>query len=310
MTTTAPRLLRPARSTADRDLGPDQAGLPAAGPQIPPRHEQRRPGGRRALQADHRSLRGAVRPRPAAELRPHPAATAHSTGLTTPGDDNGDAISAVLRVLEATWQAIRARQPQIPPVVIVIASGTDGKQARWGHHAPQRWRVGLEDRAEIMISGEGLKRGAPAVLGTLLHEAAHALAAARGIQDTSRQGRYHNKRLQDPRRGTRHHHRARPAARLVDHHRPRNHPAVSYARQLYELQNAITLWRHDEHDPGRNHPAHHQPDRRRLPVRPVHPDRRLHPRRSTRHLPGLRRRLHRKGRRLTLKRQPRAAHRP
>ena len=28
---------------ADRDPGPDQAGLPAAGPQIPPRHEQRRP---------------------------------------------------------------------------------------------------------------------------------------------------------------------------------------------------------------------------------------------------------------------------
>ena len=28
-----------------------------------------------------------------------------------------------------------------------------------------------------MISGEGLRRGAPAVLGTLLHEAAHALAA-------------------------------------------------------------------------------------------------------------------------------------
>jgi hypothetical protein len=29
------------------------------------------------------------------------------------------------------------------------------------------------------------------VLGTLLHEAAHGLAQARSIQDTSRQGRYH-----------------------------------------------------------------------------------------------------------------------
>jgi hypothetical protein len=29
------------------------------------------------------------------------------------------------------------------------------------------------------------------VLGVVLHEAAHALGSARGVQDTSRQGRYH-----------------------------------------------------------------------------------------------------------------------
>ena len=45
-----------------------------------------------------------------------------------------------------------------------------------------------------MISGEGLARTPREVLGTLLHEAAHALAAARGITGTSRQGRYHNKK--------------------------------------------------------------------------------------------------------------------
>ena len=44
-----------------------------------------------------------------------------------------------------------------------------------------------------MISGEGLRRTPHEVLGTLLHEAAHALAYERGIKDTSRQGRYHNK---------------------------------------------------------------------------------------------------------------------
>jgi hypothetical protein len=32
------------------------------------------------------------------------------------------------------------------------------------------------------------------VLDTELHEAAHGLAAVRGVQDTSRQGRYHNAR--------------------------------------------------------------------------------------------------------------------
>ena len=33
------------------------------------------------------------------------------------------------------------------------------------------------------------------MLTTLLHEAAHGLAEVRGIQDTSRQGRWHNKRF-------------------------------------------------------------------------------------------------------------------
>jgi curved DNA-binding protein CbpA len=177
------------------------------------------------------------------QTRPKP----HSTEITTPDHGDGEAISAVLRVLEATWQAIRARQPQIPPVVIVIASSTDGRQARWGHHAPLRWRVGLEDRAEIMISGEGLKRGAPAVLGTLLHEAAHALAAVRGIKDTSRQGRYHNRHFRDHAEElgitTEHDERLGWSITTV--------PAVtlvSYARQVYEIHKALTLWRHDEYE--------------------------------------------------------------
>ncbi len=45
------------------------------------------------------------------------------------------------------------------------------------------------------MGGEGLRRGARAVLGTLLHEAAHGVASTRGIKDTSRQGRYHNKKF-------------------------------------------------------------------------------------------------------------------
>jgi hypothetical protein len=46
----------------------------------------------------------------------------------------------------------------------------------------------------MFVGGEGLALGPVDVLGTLLHEAAHALAHARGIKDTSRQGRYHNRR--------------------------------------------------------------------------------------------------------------------
>ena len=132
----------------------------------------------------------------------------HSTGRTTGADDewsrsttsgtgsaNGNrnvsqAASRILKVLEETWLEIRRWHPDIPPAVIIIASGTDGKNPRWGHHAPGRWNVAGQQYAEVMISGEGLRRTPDEVLGTLLHEAAHALAHARGIKDTSRQGRY------------------------------------------------------------------------------------------------------------------------
>jgi hypothetical protein len=46
-----------------------------------------------------------------------------------------------------------------------------------------------------MVSGEGLSRTADQVFTTLLHEATHGLAAVRGIKDTSRQGRWHNKQF-------------------------------------------------------------------------------------------------------------------
>ena len=105
------------------------------------------------------------------------------------------AASGLLAVLEDTWKTIRRRHPEVPPVVIIIASGTGGKQAKWGHHAPGRWHHDDTEHAEVMIRGEGLRRTPQEVLGTLLHEAAHALAAARGITDTSRQGRYHNRKF-------------------------------------------------------------------------------------------------------------------
>ncbi len=171
--------------------------------------------------------------------------TTADTRLARP-EDSTEAVSKVLQVLEATWQAIRARHPQIPQVVIIIASGTDGKQARWGHHAPKRWQVGLEDRTEIMVSGEGLRRGARSVLGTLLHEATHAMSAARGIQDVSRQGRYHNKKFKT---------QAEELGITVEHDDRLgwsittlpDGTAARYTDQLAALEAAITLWRHDEH---------------------------------------------------------------
>ena len=68
-------------------------------------------------------------------------------GPTPPRADAGmsggysEAASRVLTMLEETWQAIRARHPEIPPVVIIIASGTTSRDARWRHFDPQQWTI-------------------------------------------------------------------------------------------------------------------------------------------------------------------------
>jgi hypothetical protein len=87
------------------------------------------------------------------------------------------------------------------------------------------------------------------VLGTLLHEAAHGLAQARAVQDTSRQGRYHNRRYAAF---------ARELGLEVTSVKPigwsattvPEPTAAAYTGQLEELQAALVLWRRQEHRLG------------------------------------------------------------
>jgi hypothetical protein len=130
-------------------------------------------------------------------------------------------------------------------VVIILASGTETRQYRWGHFASGRWQVNADQRAEVMISGEALRLTPAEVLAVILHEAAHALAHARGIKDTSWQGRYHNKQFKthadeldltvehDPRHGW--------SASKITHHAEQG-----YASQIDALAEAMTLWRRAE----------------------------------------------------------------
>ena len=71
--------------------------------------------------------------------RPSPTAPARAD-VGMPGGYS-EAASLVLTMLEEAWQGIRARHPEIPPVVIIIASGTTGRDASRGHLAPQRWTI-------------------------------------------------------------------------------------------------------------------------------------------------------------------------
>jgi hypothetical protein len=111
-------------------------------------------------------------------------------------------ISApMVEALEQAWADIRFRHADLPPAVVVLGAGSIGAPAgalKLGQFAAMRWADGTTEGqrlAEVFVGGEGLVRGPAEVLGTLLHEAAHALAHVRGIQDTSRQGRWHNARF-------------------------------------------------------------------------------------------------------------------
>jgi hypothetical protein len=161
------------------------------------------------------------------------------------------AASAVVAALEQAWTAIRAHHPDVPQVVVILGAGSEARRGlfKWGHFAAARWQVAGTNRPEVLVSGEGLKRGARAVLATLLHEAAHGLANTRQVKDTSRQGRWHNHRFAalagelnlkvdvDPKTGW-------SQTSLTDQ------LAGRYADQLTDLDAALGLWRHTERQQG------------------------------------------------------------
>lgn len=108
--------------------------------------------------------------------------------------------SAVVTLLEKVWTRIRQNHPELPAVVIVTGAGLGMMGGKWGHFRANGWtaKVAEEGAAtspkldEMFMAGETLAKGARQVLQTMLHEGAHTLAKVREIQETSRQGRWHN----------------------------------------------------------------------------------------------------------------------
>jgi hypothetical protein len=104
----------------------------------------------------------------------------------------------LVAAIEAAWSSIQDKHPEVPHVVLTLGNGTSRPgQLTFGHFHDAKWAAGDGRLPELFIGGEGLRRGARALLGTLLHEAAHGVASARGVKDTSRQGRYHNTKFRD-----------------------------------------------------------------------------------------------------------------
>jgi hypothetical protein len=158
--------------------------------------------------------------------------------------------SVIVAGLESALDVIRARHPDVPRPVITLA----GSRRKWGHYAHNRWDAGGTAVPELFISGEGLRRGAPGTFATLLHEAAHGIGAARGIQDTSRDGRYHNRRFKAL---------AEEVGLHVEQDGSRGWTATTlppatfdaYAQAIGKLDKAIQAWRQGEtstRPPSRN----------------------------------------------------------
>ncbi|WP_431888713.1 hypothetical protein [Nocardiopsis alba] len=110
-----------------------------------------------------------------------------------------DAGSRTARAVERVWAAIQDRHAEIPDVVVISGGGVtetrNTVRVTWGHFHADQWTTEGGQRHELLVSGECLGRGAEFTLTTVLHEAAHALAHVRKIKETSRKGKYHNKRF-------------------------------------------------------------------------------------------------------------------
>jgi len=112
----------------------------------------------------------------------------------------------IISALEQMWGAVQAKHPEVPDAVVITGTGTPKKSSqakratyqKLGHLAADRWVDAEREgrRPELFIAGELLDKGGAAVLETMLHEGAHALASARGILDCGKDhGRWHNKKF-------------------------------------------------------------------------------------------------------------------
>jgi hypothetical protein len=102
-------------------------------------------------------------------------------------------MSTVVKELETAYETIRKRHPEVPPALIVV--GPSNKASKLGHWAKESWVEKDKLKRELVLhelflTADHLDREPEQIFGTLLHEAAHALATARGIKDCA--GQRHN----------------------------------------------------------------------------------------------------------------------
>lgn len=120
--------------------------------------------------------------------------------------DPTDAHQRMVGLLGSTLlEVARRRQDALPGLVetlqddVMITTGGTTRRT-YGWFAEDAWRLGDRHVHELFLNAERRHRqpaigAAEDVFVTLLHEACHVWARAQDIRDTSRGGRYHNRRF-------------------------------------------------------------------------------------------------------------------
>jgi len=132
------------------------------------------------------------------------------TIVAEPGFGSGSAPTDAHQVMtalltSALLDVARLRRDELPGLVeslqddvLITAGGTTRRADGWFEAGA--WRYGHRQVHELFLNADRRQRRpsvdeAEDVLVTLLHEACHVWARANGIRDTSRNGRYHNRRF-------------------------------------------------------------------------------------------------------------------
>ena len=141
--------------------------------------------------------RGGLDPdRPALRIVSSDDATPVGLDASSGHEPDPATASALIAACEQAWAEIQRHHPDVPHAVVVLGSGIErGRLVKLGHWWGGRWLAEGEVRGEVLLAGEALHLPAEQVFEVLLHEAAHGINATHDVKDTSRGGRYHNKRF-------------------------------------------------------------------------------------------------------------------
>lgn len=114
--------------------------------------------------------------------------------LKTIEADSQNSLKPTLETLESCWDSMNAFTFNLKarPVITIQSKG---RKDALGWFWADKWKAGKAPAPELNISAEYLTRPFQDVLRTLAHEMVHHKAFEEGIKDTSREGRWHNKRF-------------------------------------------------------------------------------------------------------------------
>jgi hypothetical protein len=115
------------------------------------------------------------------------------------------ATPQLVQALDRAYQALRSRHPDLPDMLLTVEVPHPAVSRRLAYTTREQITTvtaTYDGRITFLLPPEHrghlpcvFEQGAVATFEVLVHEAAHALAAARGIKDTSRGGTYHNRRF-------------------------------------------------------------------------------------------------------------------